>query len=234
MKHFIFLLFFIPLSGISQFNNASWGVSDTLIYLSKTTDFGPVHYYIEVFNNSGQDLQMRWRCLEPVSWPSLWITNFKDTENDYSDVQNLDSADFTLLDPPGWANKLIIGVQHQSYAFTDTVSFKVWPLNYPEDSITVHYVFIIAQGDAWASINENTLDLKYLFDEENKTLQLGGTGSNADVKIYSLTGQLIYSNENYKLEKSELIELSNYTNEMLLVHVNSENDQYSIFKIIPR
>lgn len=232
MKHFIFLLFFIPLTGISQINNASWGVADTIITISKTTDFGPVHDYIEVFNNSGQDLQMRWKCLEPLSWPALWVTNFEDPENNHNDVQNLDSADFTLLNPPGWANKLIIGVQHMSYAHTDTVSFKVWPVNFPEDSITLHYVIIIAQGNAWASIDENSPNIKYLFDAENKTLQLGGVGSNAVVTIYSLTGQLVYSEDKYSLETSGLIDLSDYSNEILLVNVDSENNQHYAFNIL--
>ncbi|NRA11554.1 MAG: hypothetical protein HRT57_06340 [Crocinitomicaceae bacterium] len=67
MRQFIILLFFVPLIGNGQVNNSTWGVADTLITISKNTDYGPVHDYIELFNNSGQDLQMRWVCLEPTS-----------------------------------------------------------------------------------------------------------------------------------------------------------------------
>ena len=232
MKQFFLLLLFIPFVGIGQINNSSWGVSDTIITITKTTDYGPVHDYIEVFNNSGQDLQMRWVCLEPTSWPALWETNFADTESNYSDVQNLDSADFILLNPPLWANKLIIGVQHMSFAQTDTVSFKVWPLNFPEDSLTLHYVIVIAQGNAWASINENSFDFKYLFDEENKTIRLAGNNAIVGVNIYSLTGQLVYSKEHYSLVNSEPIDLSNYSNEMLLIDLITGDNVKNSFKIM--
>lgn len=232
MKHFFLLVVFIPFVGIGQINNSSWGVSDTIITISKTTDYGAVHDYIEVFNNSGQDLQMRWMCLEPTSWPALWVTNFTDPENNYSDVQHLDSADFILLNPPVWANKLIIGVQHMSFAHTDTVSFKVWPLNFPEDSMTLHYVIVIAQGNAWASINESSIDFKYLYDAQNKTVRFAGNNAIVDVTVYSLTGQLVYTKENYSLINSEPIDLSNYSNEMLIINLITEDNLKNSFEIL--
>lgn len=231
MKLFIFLISFIPLITISQINNSSWGVSDTIFTITKTTDFSVVHGYIEIFNNSGQDIQMRWKCLETTSWPALWVTNFSDTEVNYYDVENLDSADFTLLNPPGWDNKLIIGVDHSSYAHTDTVSFKVWPIDTPENAITIHYVIIISQGSAWASINENSSDLKYIVDQENNSLKLKGDGV-ADIVVYSMTGQVVYSETNYSLTKSEPINLSSYSGELLMINVNTHNNQTSVIKIL--
>ncbi|MDX2361147.1 MAG: hypothetical protein QNK23_10090 [Crocinitomicaceae bacterium] len=232
MKQFFLLFLFIPIAGIGQINNSSWGVADTIITIDKTTDFGPVHDYIEIFNNSGQDLQMRWMCLEPISWPTLWVTNFSDTENNYTDVQHIDSADFMLMDPPLWNNKLIIGVEHMSFAQTDTVSFKVWPLNFPEDSLTIHYVIIIAQGNSWASINESSIDFKYLFNEQNKTIRFAGSDAIVGVNIYSLTGRLVYSEEHYSLVNSEPIDLSNYSNEMLIINLITEDNLKNSFKIL--
>lgn len=231
MKLFIFLISFIPLIAISQINNSSWGVADTIITITKTTDFGPVHDYIEIFNNSGQELQMRWKCLETTSWPALWVTNFSDTEVDYYDVENLDSADFTLLNPPGWDNKLIIGVQHSSYAHTDTVSFKVWPIDTPENAITIHYVIIISQSIAWVSINENSTDLEYIVDQESNVLKLKGDGA-ADIIVYSMTGQIVYSETHYSLTNSEPIDLSGFSDELLMIHVNTHNNQNSVIKIL--
>lgn len=231
MKLFIFIFSFIPLTTISQVNNSSWGVSDTIITITKTTDFGVVHDYIEIFNNSGQDLQMRWKCLKTTSWPALWVTNFSDTEVDYYGVENLDSANFTLLNPPGWDNKLIIGVDHSSYAHSDTVSFKVWPIDTPENAITIHYAIIITESSASTSKNENSNDLEYIVDQESNALKLEGDGR-ADIVVYSMTGQVVYSEKNYSLSKSEPINLSGYSGELLFINVNTHNNESSVIKIL--
>lgn len=231
MKLFIFLISFIPLTTISQVNNSSWGVSDTIITITKTTDFGVVHDYIEIFNNSGQDLQMRWKCLESTSWPAPWVTNFSDTEEDYYDVENLDSANFTLLNPPGWDNKLIIGVDHSSYVHADTVSFKVWPIDTPENAITIHYVIIITESSASTSNNENSSDLEYIIDHESSALKLKGDGE-ADIVVYSMTGQVVYSETSYSLTKSEPINLSGNSSELLFISVSTHNNESSVIKIL--
>ena len=118
-----------------------------------------------------------------------------------------------------------------SFAHNDTVSFRVWPVNFPHDYLTLHYVIEIAQGNAWASIDENDISYKYFFDPENRTLHFDGADENVDITIYSLTGQLVFSASNYSLVNSESIDLSKYSNEMLIVNVVGVSKQVSSFKI---
>ncbi|UKN02173.1 T9SS type A sorting domain-containing protein [Paracrocinitomix mangrovi] len=189
----------LPFTGFTQVNTPTWGIEDTVLIISKTTDFGPVHDYLALTNNSGQDLNMRWICHEPQSWPTLWITDFTDPSNSFDDVQHLDSSDFVLLNPPEWNNKLIIGVQHQSFAHTDTLKFKVFPVDFPEDTLWLYYIIEVAQGNAWANIEDEDADQILQFNATTNQLSWTSSGLNPKIEIYSLSGQLVKqleSNEN--------------------------------------
>lgn len=193
MKYLILSLVLCTLSKnlSAQVNTATWGVSDTVIDIVKTTDFGPAHDYIELFNNSNQELQMRWIPKVPQGWPQLWIPNFTDPDSNYTDVRLVDSADFTLHNPVGWENKLIIGVSHQSYADSQTISFKVFPVNYPEDSLWIHFNVVINQGDAYATINDAHNDLNCYVNQLTEQIIINGDAGLDNFTIYNLNGQAV-------------------------------------------
>ena len=183
----------VSFSSYGQINATYWGVEDTTLSISKTTDFGIVHDYLELYNYAGQDLDMRWIAYFGDFWPSLWIASFNDPGNWSQNISHLDSADFTLTDPVGFQNKLIIGVNHQSQAGTGTISFKVFPVDHPDDFLTLHYRTSIAQGNAFASI-ENSVDHQILINNiGDKMISISNVKKPTTVKIYSLTGALIHS-----------------------------------------
>ena len=145
----------LPFFCTSQINGIYWGVADTNLTIEKNTDFGTVHDYLELFNYSGQDLEMRWIAHFNSSWPSLWAASFADPANWHPSIVDLDSADFTITDPIGFQNKLIIGVDHNSQAGTGTIDFKVFPIDHPEDVLWLCYGTIINQGNAFASLKDS-------------------------------------------------------------------------------
>ncbi|MBD3635883.1 MAG: T9SS type A sorting domain-containing protein [Crocinitomicaceae bacterium] len=219
MKGLTIISLLISTLSLGQVNNTTWGVDDTILVISKTTDFGPVHDYIEVFNNAGQDLQMRWVYHEPASWPTLWETNFTDLENNYYDLQHLDSADFTLLNPPGWSNKLIIGVQHFSFAHTDTIKFKVWPIGFPEDSLWLYYVIEIAQGNAWAGIAEEQQEIDYWLDQSSRQFMFMEDVGTVDISVYDLTGRLVKRVNAFQAISHSVLDFSGLRNGTYIVDI---------------
>lgn len=222
MRRFIiFLVGFLSFWSSAQVNTPSWGVEDTIIVISKTTDFGPVHDYIEVFNNSGQDLNMRWICHEPISWPALWITNFTDPpQNNYDDVQDLDSADFVLTNPVSFLNKFIIGVQHQSYAHIDTIVFEVWPLDYPQDRLFLHYVIQIDQGNAWALVDEPDFIQKMYVDKAHQ-LHLIGNFDQIELNLFALNGQHLLFHQDVSHSGECLVSLEGIKSGCYIVTIQS-------------
>lgn len=230
MNKICLIMAFAAMKANAQVTTNTWGVEDTIIVISKTTDFGPVHDYIEVFNYSGQDLNMRWICHEPFTWPTVWETDFTDTENNYNDVQHNDSADFTLLNPPGWANKLIIGVQHFSWAHTDTLRFKVWPLDFPEDSLWIKYVIIVAQGDDYFNLEEQNQSFAFSVDDAANKLSISGDSHEVDVVVYNLSGQLVHQVNQY-FPGSAPIDLGKLETGIYLVSLRANNVQVYAQKI---
>lgn len=224
MRQFLIVVMSLgSLVSFSQVNTATWGVQDTIIVIDKTTDFGPVHDYIEVFNNSGQDLDMRWICHEPVTWPALWETNFTDcSQSNYSDVQDLDSADFLITNPIGFQNKMIIGVQHNSYAHTDTLVFEVFPVDYPQDVLYLHYVIIIAQGSAWASLDSETFPEWYSYDPASNQITLNGVKDGDLLNVFDMNGKLLLS-EN--VNNSESFDLNAFAGQLVILQSTSENGE---------
>ena len=204
----------------SQVNTPTWGVEDTVLTISKTTDFGSVHDYLEIFNNSGQDVDMRWIPMFPDSWPSLWIVNFADPNQNYPDVSQVDSADFVMLDPIGFANKLIIGVSHQSYAHTDTMRFNVFPVNNREDSLILQYIIIIAQGNAWAGMASDEIDFNCFYNENESNIQLIGNAGDVKIEMFDLQGKLVKTIPNYHLNGQSSIDVADLKKQLYILKVS--------------
>ncbi|MFD1551682.1 hypothetical protein DNU06_02735 [Putridiphycobacter roseus] len=189
----IFLFFMgINKTGYNQINAVNWGVSDTNLFISKNTDYGTVHDYLALYNYSGQDLQMRWVKYLDSNWPTWWGISFTDPANYHTNILNLDSADFTLTDPVGFSNKLIIGVDHQAYAWYATAHFKVFPVLHREDTLWLHYNIEIAQGNATATISQNLNKFKWQYLPSLHQINMtGNLTAQKSFTLFNLAGQKI-------------------------------------------
>lgn len=159
MRLFV-LLCFLSTCAKSQINTSTWGVDDTTICIIKTTDFGIVHDYIELFNYFGADLNMRWILETPTTWPTPWDAGFSDPTNVYSDVLPEDTADFILPYPVAFDNQLIIDVDHNNHINESYLRFKVFPIDHPEDSLWLKFCIIIQSPDAGID-EENNFNCRY-------------------------------------------------------------------------
>lgn len=218
----IYLFFSSPFLSLTQVNGTHWGISDTNLNISKTTDFGTVHDYLELFNYSGQDLEMRWVAHFNLNWPSLWVVSFTDPAVWHPIISDLDSADFMITDPIGWQNKLIIGVAHQSQAGTGTVNFKVFPVDYPEDTLWLHYTTFIDQGNAYAAIDDysNSRGISIQMSGEKYVSIVNKLNVESTIKVYDLLGKIVYSSE-LEMYADQAIDLNFLQSGMYVVSVNN-------------
>lgn len=185
------LLCFVAFGVKAQISTPTWGVNDTICNISKTTDYGIVHDYIELFNYSGENLDMRWILDIPPSWPSQWDANFADPSNTYPDVLVEDSAEFVINDPIGFDNKMIIGVQHHSYAYTSYLRFKVFPIEHPEDSLWLYFNTTIAQGAAYFGTNELSNSILFQNHVDHMNI-ISNEEEFSGISIFSLEGKLVF------------------------------------------
>ena len=226
----VLIIFLFCLSGNSQINATYWGVADTNLVISKTTDFGTVHDYIELFNYSGQDLDMRWIANYQPDWPSLWTCDFTDPGGWHQGVQQLDSADFLITDPIGFQNKLIIGVAHFSQAGYGTVDFKVFPVNYPDDFLVLHYSTEITQGNATAGAeavdSEALISIRNLGD---KSFAINQVTDEAELCIYNISGSKVVTK---KITENAIIRLSDLPTGMYFIQIRQKSGRTITEKII--
>ncbi|WP_027419053.1 hypothetical protein [Crocinitomix catalasitica] len=203
MKLLISVFILLPFLVNGQIVTATWGVSDTTVFVDRTTDVGVVHGYFEIFNYAERDLEMRWICQKAEDWPSDWDLVFTDPENYYPIVEHNDSADFLLTYPPGWANKLIYGMDHKGIAGTSSARFKVFPLDFPNDTIWLTYYFRMT--DFIGAGIDDVVDLNTPAIHWNKSsllLMLNNVPSGASLEVYSLTGQIILEQTNLSEQES--------------------------------
>ena len=226
-----FILIFISVficqhKSISQIDANSWGVSDTNLFISKSTDFGTVHDYLALYNYSGQDLQMRWVKYLDSNWPSWWGLSFTDPDNYYPDILNIDSADFILPDPVGFSNKLIIGVNHQSYAWYATAHFKVFPVLYPTDTLWLHYNIEIVQGNATAAIDKESNNFTWEFIPSiNQVILQGDLINYKSFTLFNLAGQKVISLNISTHSNAHFIHLPNLNAGIYLMQIKDQSDR---------
>jgi hypothetical protein len=163
-----------------HFNNNS----TTLI---KTTDQSPAHWYIEIFNDVGVDTTLRWKAFfENV--PSQWQINFDDQNNNYPNVQDGDSADFTLFVTQQIPQKLIIGAMLNNTPADASVYFEIYNPAVPAVIDTIVYHFIVSSGTQGLSdlMEQNIIDL-------DKNILRIINDKPTDFSVLDETGRLILS-----------------------------------------
>ncbi|MEX1003235.1 MAG: T9SS type A sorting domain-containing protein [Crocinitomicaceae bacterium] len=233
MRKFLLILLLLPTISKAQVTTSTWGVEDTVINIVKTTNYGVVHDYIEMFNYSGQDLQMRWIPAISTSWPSQWIPNFSDPDSSYTNPHLEDSADFTLLNPPEFSNKLIIGVDHQSFAANSVISFKVFPVDFPEDSIWIHYYIYIGEPEE-AQVGESIhTELTFFYRAFDQQLIFSGLKEDvAELSIIDLSGKVVLAKNITSQDGSYILDVKSLKKGVFILQINSKEGLRSSFKFV--
>lgn len=228
----LFLFLLLPFSSKTQVNANSWGIEDTSLYIIKNTSFGVVHGYRELFNYSGGDLDMRWIRYTPSSWPVQWGSDFTDPSNTYPDVLIIDSGDFVLPDPPGFSNKLIIGVDHNGFADTSVIRFKVFPISDPTDTLWVNFHILIGNPGV-SEVSSVDLNPKIIYQPESKQLYFEGLHDEQYVlTIFDLSGKIIL--ETTIMSGIDKIDLPNLLPGVFLINLKSSDGNFFSDKIIVR
>lgn len=183
----IITLFFLILISTISFGQAFHFDyhSRTLI---KTTNQSPAHWYIEIFNDSGVDTTLRWKS-RFVDVPIEWNMSLDDQNVYHSNLQDNDSADFTLYSGLAIPQKLIIGATLNDTPGDGYVYFDVYDPNDPANFETIFFRFIITEetasqienvSDTWI----NQIGDSFQFDE----LMIG-----EELNVFNSIGQKIYS-----------------------------------------
>lgn len=176
----------LSFSGRSQINTPTWGVEDTSFCIIKSTNFGIVHDYLELYNYAATDLQMRWVAQVSPDWPVQWEAGFSDPDSVYSNVLIEDSADFILPYPVAFSNKLILDVDHNNHLDTSYIRFKVFPVSYPADTLWLNYCVIITSPDV--SVDESYSPSIQFDPVTNQLIFENALAADWDLLIYSLSG----------------------------------------------
>jgi len=153
------------------------------------------HGYIQLNNNLGADLPMRWIKHVDPNWPVQWDAGFTDPDSAYVNVLIEDSADFVLPFPDDFNDKLILNIDHNFLIDTSYIRFKVFPIDHPEDSLWLNYCVIIHAPDL--SVKEISADLNILIDQSNQKILFSEGIFSAQLKIYNLSGKLLFSETDF-------------------------------------
>ena len=215
------LLFFVFV-GISDLNAQTHHFNDYSTTLIKTTDQSPAHCYIEIFNDVGVDTTLRWKAFfENV--PSQWQINFDDQNNNYTNVQDGDSADFILMAAPQFPQKLIIGAILSNTPAEASIYFEIYNPLTPQLIDTIAYHFIVSIG---------TQDLSDLLLHQLVTLKNGvirnPSQEKVSLEIYDISGKNVYAEREF--EQFDLETLSG--GQLFFLSFRKGHDHYLI-KIIP-
>lgn len=172
--------------------------------LNKTTDQSPAHWYLEIYNDAGVDTNLRWKAHFDFI-PTQWVIHFDDQSNHFTNVQNLDSADFVLQSGLPFPQKLIIGAETNNTIGFGSVLFEIYDPFTPTNRDTIIFNFNITQGVA----NLSELETNGNYKIENKQICLLN-GEKSNFYLSDATGKIVKEKldtdvfDLYTLNKSEI------------------------------
>lgn len=186
----------------------SFSFTDTLFEFHKTTNFGIVHWYLEIFNPDNVDTTLRWKVHFSDSFPSEWVINFEDQTANHTNVLDGDSADFVLKPDLDFPQKLVIGCDHNEVASKgDTVRFDIYHPENPEAFESIYFVFFIEEGQPFGLSPPRGKKLNVYPNPFHNTLEVKGTDQlelydsfGKHVRTYHSTGP-IHHLDLHKLKK---------------------------------
>lgn len=137
----VFLLVIISLNATCQ----SFYFNEKQTTLSVKTNQTPAHWYIEIYSNSNQDVNLRWKTHFSLI-PAAWQIDFDDQTAMHTNIKNGNSSDFVLLTQPTIPQKLIISAHLNDTPGNGTVWMEIYN---PQDNNardTIQYHFIVSKG----------------------------------------------------------------------------------------
>lgn len=134
----------IGCSGLA-ISQSSFSVSDTLVIIDKNTSSPVVYDYASIYNDTGEDLEMRWIKRIDMPFNPAWIPAFQDPSTWHNPLAATDSADFLLSTDSLFTNKLIFQIAHNQIVGSGQASFLVFPVNDRSDSVRITYRVLVAE-----------------------------------------------------------------------------------------
>ncbi len=194
-------------------NAQSFGVSDTLKILSKTTDFGVLHDFIQLENFSGKDLAMRWKQTISPGFPSAWIPSIQDPDNWYNHCDTVDSADFVLPDSTTFSDKMVIGLDHQQMVGAGFIYYQLFPIDDPTDTINIAFSLNVSEGTGTTGLDKLSATTLEIYpnpaSDEIRIIKPTELGIDFSIRLIDANGKVHGANyQNHKdyllLERKDL------------------------------
>ncbi len=164
------LLFFTVCLSISIVKTQDIGLEQDTVSMTKPATGFTFYFPINFYNNSGQDLQMRWVKEEVIENyqssghgnTTTWDYSIQDPENFYpiAEAMVLDSSDFLLKSEIGPTDKFIVQVYPNDLEGDVFFKFRIFEIGNPEGSFYAHFDYT-ADNDATNPLLElSELDIK--------------------------------------------------------------------------
>jgi len=205
----------------SLYAQASFNFTDTLFVFNKTTDFGVLHWYLEILNGSNVDSTLRWKVHFNDKLPKAWDITFDDQTTFHGKVNHLDSADFALYSNLEFPQKLIIGNNHNNVASSnDTVRFDIYYPSKPDNRKSIYFVFNITNRGPLDITSSNKIITPKIYPNPcSSVLILHNFNTQEPVQIINTYGKVI---QHIKvLEQKSVVQMGNLSPGFYFVKQNN-------------
>jgi hypothetical protein len=184
------LLFWVNINSLKA--QSSFSFPDTLFVFNKTTDFGVLHWYLEIINEANLDTTLRWKAHFNQTLPKNWDISFDDQTTFQGKVNHLDSADFNLYSNQEFPQKLVIGNKHNNVASSnDTVRFDIYYPSEPSNVKSIYFVFNITSGGFLNITSSNKTKPAIYPNPCSSTLFLKNFKTNESIDILNASGKVV-------------------------------------------
>lgn len=170
----------------------SFSVSDTLVIIDKNTSSPVVYDYSSIYNDTDEDMEMRWIKRIDMPFDPAWVPAFQDPSTWHNPLEPVDSADFLLSVDSLFTNKLIFQIAHNQEVGFGQASFLVFPVNDRSDTVRITYRALVA-ADPLSTTNRLVDKNVVLFPNPgNGIFSIKGMHVSR-IEVYTLSGNLIYT-----------------------------------------
>ncbi len=215
-----FLLFLTVLCANLTYAQTTFTVSDTVQNVYKNTTFGTVHGYVQLTNQTQNNLNLRWKLSITGKYPPSWVFSAADPDTNYNPVFSGDSADFTLDLVSTTTNKIIYGLDHKGEPGSAQMHFYIFDPANPAENVTVHFNLYILDATGIPSHLYNDY-----FEIKNNTIYIKNAKNIKAIRIISLNGALIYKEE---ISENKHIELPDKSSIYIIEIITTDNQKNSI------
>ena len=227
-------LFFILLFCLNSFSSIAqnFGLeSDTVFSTGAADDFT---FYLpnDFYNNSGEDLQLRWVKEEVIeeyghgNETGLWDYTIQDPQTFHDPGEDVDSSDFVLQANIGSLDKFIIQVYPNGNPGNIFMSFRIYEIGNPSNFF---YVYIDYTATSVTSIS--TLENMEISISPNPTADFLKIDNKGDFDIqYSLldiSGKVLIENEALSSNDVAELDVTMYSSGIYIVQILLDGKLYS-------